>query len=120
MYFFYSTLYFIVILVGFSVLTACTTDGYYAPLMTNNNESFEDRQVFLPGNQPLNKKHLITTNDIKKRQSVVYQRPANSIDSASLNTFQQPSLRNKNRLLLLYRQDLKAPKKTLPPEKDPL
>ncbi|UOA10577.1 peptidoglycan DD-metalloendopeptidase family protein [Methylobacter sp. S3L5C] len=87
--------------------------------MTNNNESFEDRQVFLPGNQPLNKKHLITTNDIKKRQSVVYQRPANSIDSASLNTFQQPSLRNKKSSPATLSAGFKSPKENIATRKRP-
>ncbi len=94
MHFFYSTLHFIVILIVFGVLTACTTEGYYAPVMTNINESFEDRQVFLPDNQPLNKSNLITTNNIKKRQSTVYQWPANPMDSGSRHNFQQLTLRN--------------------------
>ncbi len=116
MYFCYSTLHFIVILIVFTVLTACTTEGYYAPIMTNNNESFEDRQVFLPGNQPLNKSHFITTNDIKKRQSTAYQWPVNSIDSDSRHSFQQSALWNKKSppaTLLVGLKGLKKPKENI-------
>lgn len=113
MHFFCSSLQFIVILTGFSVLTACTTDGYYAPLMTNNNESFEDRQVFFPGNQPANNKHLIATNAIKKRQSVAYQEPASSIDSGSRYNFQQPTLWNTKSLPATLSVELNTPKENI-------
>lgn len=54
-----------------ALLNACTTEGYYAPVTTNNNESFEDRQFFLTGNQQLNKNNQIATRNLKKRQEAL-------------------------------------------------
>jgi lipoprotein NlpD len=119
MYFCYSKLHFIVILIVFAVLTACTTEGYYAPVMTNNNESFEDRQVFLPGNQPSNKSHFITTNAIKKHQSTAYQWPTNSSDSGSRHNFQQPTLWNKKAPPATLSAGLKNTKKSITTKKQP-
>lgn len=71
MYFYHSKLNFIATLMILALLNACTTEGYYAPVTTNNNESFEDRQIFLTGNQHLNKSNQIATRNLKKRQEAL-------------------------------------------------
>ncbi len=94
MYFYHSKHHFIATLMVSSLLNACTTEGYYAPVTNSNNESFEDRQVFLFSNQSLNKSNPIATSDIKKRQVISHKWATQPMDSGSNDDHQNQALWN--------------------------
>jgi lipoprotein NlpD len=113
MYSCHSTFRFIVILIVLAGLTACTTKGCYARVTTNSNKSFEDRQVFLPGNQYLHKSNFIITGNIKKHPVVTNKWPIHSMNSGSSDDYQQPTLWNKKLPPATLLAGIKNPKESV-------
>jgi len=74
MYFYLSKLDFIVILMAFVLLNACTTDTNYAPVKTGNMEFAEDNQNLLISKQSLNKGNQFVSKNIRNYPAVKKRR----------------------------------------------
>jgi murein DD-endopeptidase MepM/ murein hydrolase activator NlpD len=94
-------------------LAACTTKGCYARVTTNNNESFEDKQFFLPGNQHLHKSNFIITGNIKKYPVVTNKWPTHSMNSGSSDDYQRPTLWKKKLPPATLLAEIKTPKESV-------
>jgi len=94
MSFYHSKLNFIVILMVLALLNACTTDTYYAPVKTDNNEFDNDKKNPLISKQGLNKGNQIVTRDMRKYQVVKNRRTFHSMGLSSGYGYQRLALRN--------------------------
>ena len=65
-----SKLNFIVSLMALALLIACTTDTYYAPVKTDNNEFANDKQNLLISKQGFNEGNPIVTRDMRNYKAV--------------------------------------------------
>ena len=90
MSFYHSQLNFIVILMVLALLNACTTDTYYAPVKTGNNEFANDKQNLLISKLGLNEGNPIVTRDLRKYHAVKNRRKGLS----SGYDYQRLALRN--------------------------
>ncbi|MDD1614237.1 MAG: peptidoglycan DD-metalloendopeptidase family protein [Methylococcaceae bacterium] len=93
-----SKLNFLVILVVLALLNACTTDTYYAPVKTDDNEFANDKQNLLISRQGLNKGNQIVTRDMRKYHVVKNRRTFHSKGLSSGYGYQRLALRNQKSL----------------------
>jgi len=88
MYFYHSKLNFLVIPMVLALLNACSTGGYYAPVITDNNEPAKHKQNLLISKQRLNKDNQVVTSDMRTHQTESNQRTFPAMDLSSGHGYQ--------------------------------
>ena len=79
-------LYFLIILMVFALLSACTTSGYYAPVITYNNKFAGDKLKPLTGKQRLDQ----GSRGMRTQQTATNPRAFHSLDKSSGHGYQRP------------------------------
>ncbi len=89
MYFFHSRLNLLVMLIMSAQLNACTTQSYYAPVITDNKEITKDKQNPLINKQGLDKDNGVITRDMRQYPVEKNRRPFLNMDVSSGYGYQQ-------------------------------